>query len=72
MHEPTYYIKSEGYIWSSDHQINQLPNQSPISSWIIKGVTVSNHKSTLASIGLLAGLHPKSLVSSKRSRAYFR
>jgi len=37
----------EGYIWSSDRQINQLFNQSLLPSWI-KWVTIIKPQSTLA------------------------
>jgi len=40
MHESTQYPYNKDYIWPSNREIYQLPNQSLISFWIIKSMTV--------------------------------
>ena len=50
----------------TNFSINLLCLTGSSSVWLS-----SNHKFTLASIGVLADLHPKSPVSSRRSKTYF-
>jgi len=70
MHESIQYPNDICYIRSSNCEIDQIFNllYLPGSS---RMRLPSNHKSTLTFIGVLAGLHPKSLVSSRRYIAYF-
>jgi len=72
MCESTQDPKSKGNIRPCNCEKDQFLNQPSIHFWIVKNVTAINHKFTLAFIGVLAGLHPKSHVSSRRSRTYFR
>ena len=58
MHEPAQYTNYKDYFWPNNREIDQFLNQSSKSTWIIKCVTSSNHKSTLASISALKCMFP--------------
>jgi len=72
MHGHTQYTNSKNYIWHSNSEIDQFSiNLVYLPGSLIVWLS-STYKFTLAFIGVLAGLQPKSLVSSWRSRTYFR
>ena len=72
MHESTQYPYNKGYIWPSNREIYQLPINLLYFLGLSSVWLSSNHKFILASIGVVAGLHPKSSASLRKFRAYFR